>query len=409
MLKRTKVTGAKSAGQQGCGARLGKAGPGTRATIRTIAYGTGRRAVLLRTGQGGLPNPYVAAHLLDMAMRRVSPRTATIKAIGIHRGLEFCAAAGIDVVDRCRATYLADPELAALALHFQGVGVRSLAMAGAHYAAFVEHLVFTGARLHGPRDPETRTQLALFLKSAKKHRPVDRDGGRAPRLGLTEQQRDLLLSASIPTHPGNPFGATGFRNFVVIRTAYELGLRSGEILALKMADLDLGTGEIRVERRAHDPEEGRQVAPLPKTLSRTLPLSPDLAQAYAQLIEERRRCKAARKHRYLFVNSRGLPLTERGLRTIFEDLRDAFPDLGDVTVHKIRHDWNDRWNEAGGRGGPVGQGDASDALRAQADAMGWKPGSKMPDRYGRRSLEAIANARILRMQERGSSRRGKRS
>ena len=374
------------------------------ASLRIIRCPTGRRLVLLAPKGPKLPSPWVTAHLIDLTLRPLAVRTVRNIAQGIHQGSLFCDARGIDVVERCRSSFLLDHELSSLARHMRGNGPQPRAMAGPYYTAFIDFLTSVAGRVSSPRDRDARLRIEAFRKAAARHKPTDAERSVKPRLGLTEEQRDLFLRAVIPGSADNPFGTMSFRNFVLMTTAFLLGLRSGELLSLKLTDLDLRSwpGYLIVERRQNDPEDTRPFQAMAKTKGRGLPLSPELTDAFAQLVEERAQVEAANKHSFVFVNYLGAPLGERGLRDAYQVLRENCPKLEKLVNHMLRHDWNDRWTEMVDDYG----WNPDECLRIQLDAQGWTPGSDMPLRYGLRSRERRANARSLMLQKRSLHRRG---
>ncbi len=70
---------------------------------------------------------------------------------------------------------------------------------------------------------------------------------------------------------------TCIRNALLVRWFYELGLRRGEVLNVKIPDINFQSEELTVVRRADDPEDPRKDQPLVKTRDRKIPLSPAFA------------------------------------------------------------------------------------------------------------------------------------
>ena len=75
-----------------------------------------------------------------------------------------------------------------------------------------------------------------------------RDGD--PRQGLDEAERRTLLDVIDPASEANPWknDAVRGRNLLMITLLLQLGLRRGELLALRVEDVDLQRGQIRLHR-----------------------------------------------------------------------------------------------------------------------------------------------------------------
>jgi integrase len=150
------------------------------------------------------------------------------------------------------------------------------------------------------------------------------------RKALDELAQDRLWKIIDVSSPENPCEGrhARVRNELVVRWFMGLGIRRGELLGVKVSDVNLRTGEVFVARRADDPSDPRPYQPNTKTHDRILPISNDVARRTHQyIVEERRRYPAARKHPFLFVANGGAPLSLRGLNEIFIALRETHSDL----------------------------------------------------------------------------------
>ncbi|WP_459949859.1 site-specific integrase [Denitratisoma sp. agr-D3] len=100
------------------------------------------------------------------------------------------------------------------------------------------------------------------------------------REGLAPEGIAELLRVTRPSAPENPWirDYVRQRNCLLVRWLYVLGLRRGELLNVKIPDIDFRKMEVVVARRADDPEDPRLHQPKVKTKDRILPLSKELCQ-----------------------------------------------------------------------------------------------------------------------------------
>jgi integrase len=100
-----------------------------------------------------------------------------------------------------------------------------------------------------------------------------------------------------------------------------------------------------------------------------------------------------KSHSYIFVGSKGAPLSQSGVYKIFETLRMRMGDLPvNVTPHALRRTWNDIFTELG----QETLGPRETQIREYL--MGWVRGSKQPAHYARLSTQREAARIILEMQ-----------
>lgn len=219
------------------------------------------------------------------------------------------------------------------------------------------------------------------------------------REGLPPEVVDRLLSITSPESPENPWKGEGtrIRNGLVIRWLLDLGLRRGELLNVKISDINFRSEEVIVARRADDPEDPRKDQPMVKTRDRKLPLSPSLCRLTHDYITKTRRLNnGARRHPFLFIAmGTGAPLSLSAVNYLFADLREAFPgELDAVTPHVLRHTWNDRFSETMDNA----KIPESEEERMRSFLMGWEPTSKTALEYTRRHVRLKAQRVSLQMQ-----------
>ncbi|GGP26764.1 hypothetical protein GCM10010971_25830 [Silvimonas amylolytica] len=211
--------------------------------------------------------------------------------------------------------------------------------------------------------------------------------------------RERLLAVTAPESTENPWLSEGvrLRNHLIIRWLHDLGLRRGELLNIKISDINFQAEEVIIARRADDPEDPRKTEPRVKTRDRKLPLSSALCKlTHDYIAKTRRGIEKARRHPFLFVASgTGAPLSLSAVNDIFIELRLAFPEwFEQVTPHALRHTWNDRFSETM----DTQRISEPDEQRMRSFLMGWSPTSQTAAGYTRRHIRIKAQRVSLEMQ-----------
>lgn len=221
------------------------------------------------------------------------------------------------------------------------------------------------------------------------------------REGIDEAMELRIKTVIYPDSPENPWKNqhVRFRNYLIFLWLISLGMRRGELLGIKLMDVDLRSNEVTVVRRPDDPEDPRAAKVQVKTKGRLLMLETSLAEltrVYVQ--QERRRYLNARKHPFLFVaTGTGKPLSDSALNKLFIELRTKVPGLPEeLCPHVLRHTWNDRFSELMDEKGVSPE--AEEQMRKQH--MGWSDRSKMAAVYTRRHVRRKANEASLELQAR---------
>ncbi|SKD04707.1 Phage integrase family protein [Burkholderia sp. CF099] len=259
------------------------------------------------------------------------------------------------------------------------------------------------ARLRLNRDPRADQMEAAFeqvLSLLGTRIPKRR--GRAvlgQREGLSKEQRARLLAVIDPAAPDNPWTSAHARerNRAMIRTLLKLGCRRGELLGLRVRDVNFATGMVRIVRKADDPTDPRMRQPLVKTLDREVALGEEVTTLVRQYVRGARQAlKGARRHGFLFVaNGSGAPLSLDGLSKAFSALRRGCPDLpSDLSPHVLRHTWNDEFSEYADRAGMS----EAEEMQVRNYAMGWQHDSGSSQFYLRRHTRERAAAAQTTMQ-----------
>jgi site-specific recombinase XerD len=114
-----------------------------------------------------------------------------------------------------------------------------------------------------------------------------------------------------------------YRDIAIVHLMLLCGLRSREVLAIELADLDLNEGRLRARGKGNR----ERALPLPEL---------GLATIRDYLRVERPRCKSTRLFVVLQGAGRGQPMTAAGLRSLFRHRRGRGP-LARANPHRFRH------------------------------------------------------------------------
>jgi integrase len=149
-------------------------------------------------------------------------------------------------------------------------------------------------------------------------------------LPVPQGRRDRIAD---PTEAAALIGALRPEDRAVWATAAYAGLRAGELLALRVEDVDLAAGVIRVER-SWDPKAGELVEPKSRAGKRTVPIPSVLRSFLAE-----HKLGLGRSEGLMFGRSESLPLDARSLtRRAATAWKNTKPkSLEPISLHECRH------------------------------------------------------------------------
>lgn len=243
------------------------------------------------------------------------------------------------------------------------------------YTRIVSYLVFTARAMLRTRpnvqqinkqiEEMEKVLLAKKPAAGKSHATKNPDD-KAPDLEVFDE----FLAAVQFDSPRNPYKGEvqKKRNALAFNILHATGMRAGELLGLRLGDIDYQEKEIKVVRRHDDPNDPRSRQPVAKTNQRSIPITAGLLQQVRDyVLNERANTPGAHSHPYLFVTHmsgpyRGRPLSNSGftafvgnaVRKIAQEAesyeREAL--IEEISRHGFRHNFNhmlslkfDRHNE----------------------------------------------------------------
>lgn len=218
--------------------------------------------------------------------------------------------------------------------------------------------------------------------------------------GLSKEEFSHLLNLINRKSADNPFRGEFLksRNEVIFVWLIKFGLRKGELLNVKISDIDFRKKQLKIIRRADDVEDPRLDKPNVKTRSRILAIPDNIMEITENyILDQRSNIRGAKKHEYLIVSSTdGKPLGLEAVAVMCRRLRERFPTLpDDFSAHILRHTWNDSFSDL------MDKKEISEEREQQIRnyQMGWSDNSSMSANYTKRHIRTKANEVITEMAE----------
>jgi len=237
-------------------------------------------------------------HLLRV--RNLSSNTVASYATDLAQFEEFLRRAGIDdlggVDHKLLRSFLANQQS-------KGYARSTVSRRCACLRAFFHFLAETSAI-----DGDPSTTLSFPVK-----------GRRLPRY-LTEPETEALLA----TPPGAE--ELALRDRAIIEVLYATGVRVGELCGLKLTDVDLDAGTLRVVGKG----DRERVALLGRPAAGAM-------ESYISGERERLAERSQRAGDFVFLGRRGSPMDQREVRRVVDRVSSELAAAGNVSPHTFRH------------------------------------------------------------------------
>ncbi|MFP1891776.1 tyrosine-type recombinase/integrase [Lonsdalea quercina] len=188
------------------------------------------------------------------------------------------------------------------------------------------------------------------------------------------------------------------RNELIIILLYSLGIRKGELLNLRVSDVDFEKHTISIIKRHGDKFDCRVNQPVVKTSSRKMKVSEWVIGKIIDYIQTERRNYISKKpHDFLIISHRGgklagLPMSVSSYEKTIQKIREHNPILKEFSGHSLRHTWNYEFSMKIENLKTSLNGLSLELIRAYA--MGWTTNSQMSNVYNSTYVLKQAN-RIL--------------
>lgn len=242
-------------------------------------------------------------------------------------------------------------------------------------------------------DFESRDKSMKFIISIKERRPkINNDYNfytNDPK-ALDEEQIIKLFDNLKPDAQLNPFSKNvQLRNELIIIMLYSFGIRAGELLNLRISDIDFEKKTLRIIRRHDDKFDSRVNQPLVKTLNRDLFFEGWLEEKiYNYIINDRQSNIGENKHDFLFIchgkktKNSGLPLTISAYEKMIIKIKNIDQVLNNFSGHQLRHTWNYDFSKEAEKS--LDRDWKLNIEQVRSYLMGWSPNSATVKVYNQR-------------------------
>jgi len=270
-------------------------------------------------------------------------------------------------------------------------------------SVIAEYLGFLAIQLHPPT-AESGTKIAAMVAQIKANRPIISSKSNSDRdeKHLDDLVLDALEMALQPGSSNNPAHdhSIQIRNALIFTLLRSTGLRRGELLNLKVEDINFSNNTLRVVRRPDTKGDSRVYQPVAKTRERTFPLMPELIEKiHEYVIKHRKKIPHAKKHGYIFVThktgkSQGEPLSNAWFGKFMGELKIIVEGASLIHAHSLRHHWNYSFSRMCEK--QSFSPEREEKIRSYL--MGWSETSGTASTYNRRHVKEQAREAVLELQ-----------
>jgi len=260
--------------------------------------------------------------------------------------------------------------------------------------------------LQGALNSDRSSKVERMCGGLRARRPLSRARSTVnAEKGLSKEQLADLLEIVRVDSPRNPFADQGVRvrNNLIIQLLLGLGVRGGELLNLRVSDIDWQLGHVIVARRPDEKKDPRVHQPLVKTLDRRVPINSALLAAVRDYVMSvRRKIPGAKRHEYLLVVHKpgptlGAPLSKQGYFKVIEKIAAASEMNARLHGHLLRHTWNQNFSEyLDSLKNPPSEAEQE---KIRSYLQGWKEGSGTAATYNSRFIRKKAAEASLSLQK----------
>ncbi|WP_084500493.1 tyrosine recombinase XerC [Halalkalibacillus halophilus] len=162
------------------------------------------------------------------------------------------------------------------------------------------------------KEKEVNSNPIAQVSMPKKDRKI-------PQFFYEEEMTKLFEAASLST-------SLGQRNRAILELLYATGIRVSELVELKVQDIDDSLGTILVTGKGNK----QRFVPFGSFAGEAINL-------YRQEGREDLLSKTPENHDHLFLNNRGSPITDRGIRYVLNDMVKRAAITTSIHPHKLRH------------------------------------------------------------------------
>ncbi|MCF5166868.1 tyrosine-type recombinase/integrase [Pseudomonas congelans] len=276
--------------------------------------------------------------------------------------------------------------------------------ATAHYFRLSEvasYLAFLARRVGGTcRDDVAISSMVGAIKASRPSKPQksSKDLGATH---LDERVVDSLTAALQPGAENNP--AKGYpiqlRNVLIYLILLLTGMRRGELLNIRIDDLDFAACTISIIRRPDSSGDQRTHQPTAKTRQRKIPILKELMdQIHDYVLHIRGKVPGAKRHAYLFIThkvgpTQGAALSIAGFKKWMALIGDI-AEGGGFHAHALRHHWNYVFSQKADAQGMSPEREK----KIRSYLMGWNETSDTAETYNKRHTAKAAHEAVLGMQ-----------